>query len=60
MNPKPLTAAQVAAIDRLVAARRLTRVVIDLARSERFLVQAQDALAELPNITSNRASPHPD
>lgn len=45
------TAAQKAALAALVQAKRLASVPVDLARAEGFLKQAEDALADVPNLT---------
>jgi hypothetical protein len=46
----PLTDVQAAAVENLVRARRLQRVPVDAQRAEAFLLQAEHALADLPNV----------
>lgn len=45
------TARQKAELAALVRARRIESVPVDLARAEGFLRQAEDALADVPNLT---------
>ncbi|WP_426563156.1 hypothetical protein ACPPVT_19360 [Angustibacter sp. McL0619] len=51
MAVTPLTPAQQARVDALVAARRLEQVPADEQRCELFLKQATTALADVPNVT---------
>jgi len=46
-----LTSAQTAAINTLVASRRLERVAPDPVRAASFLAQASDAIADVGNLT---------
>ena len=49
-TPVP-TARQKVELTALVRARRIEAVPVDLARAEGFLTQAEDALADVPNLT---------
>ena len=50
MAMTPLTDAQQRAVDQLVQAGRLEKVPVDLQRCASFLVQADAALGDLPNV----------
>ncbi|MBW4033710.1 MAG: hypothetical protein HIU88_13785 [Acidobacteria bacterium] len=54
MAGAPLSAAQQAAVRELVAAGRLEVVPVDEARAGAFLLQASEALADLPNVTRSQ------
>jgi hypothetical protein len=47
----PLSAAQRSAVGELVASGRLEAVPVDEARARAFLLQASEALADLPHVT---------
>jgi hypothetical protein len=50
----PLTAAQQAAVDAIIAARRIERVPADERRCRAFLDQAGAALSDLPNLSRDQ------
>ncbi len=52
MAVTPLSATQQQAVDALVAARRLEKVVPDQARARAFLAAAADRISQLPLLTS--------
>lgn len=54
MAGAPLSAAQQAAVGELVAGGRLEVVPVDEARAGAFLLQASEALADLPNVTRSQ------
>lgn len=54
MAPEPLTAARRTAIDGLIAAGRIGAVPVDQRRAQAFLLQASEALADLPNVTRDQ------
>lgn len=51
MTVAPLTTRQRAAVDTLVAARKLEPMPVDESRAAAFLDQASEALADVPNVT---------
>ncbi len=51
MRPHPLNASQQTAVDALAATGRITAVPVDLPRAEMFLRQANEAIADLANLT---------
>lgn len=52
----PLTPAQQQAVSALVAVGRIEAVPVDANRSQGFLRQAEEALADLPNLTRTQNS----
>lgn len=56
MDVTPLTLAQQAAVDSLVASGRLAVVPPDATRAQAFIRQASDALEDLPRLTKSQTS----
>lgn len=57
MNPIPLSSTQQTKLDSLVNSGRIRRVPLDLAKAERFIEQASQALVELPTIRKSSVAP---